>query len=541
MQAQSLSPKRALIWFGCKQALRRAVIIGLVAGFMLALQGVAYQKTYPDAAARDKFAKSLASAPGLGFLYGDPKNLDAGTAGYMVYRVLGFMGVVTSVWALTTTTRLLRGSEEDGHWEVVRTGGITTRAATTYPMLGFSITWCIAIAISLLMTVSATASANISMSFYAILLLNLAIFVPALLFGGVGLLTSQLGLTRQRALLYGLVPLGVLFLLRGVANSVHSLHWLSVWTPFGWAELVNPVLAPQPWWLAPFIGLGGLLAGLGIYLAQRDYGSSVIQQSEIVRPRYSMLSNTWSLAFRQNIWTIAGWTLGALWLIGLMAALTTTAINATADSDSLSRSLHSLAGNTASLKLAFLGAGLVFLAMILLIFSITLLGTIRRDEAKQYLDNILVGPLRRSDWLIGRLLLSFGTVLAVSLMCGLLLYAVATSQNISLSLAKVLATSVCAVGSVGFMIGLGALVYGLSPRLTTLIMYVAVGWSFLIALVASAAKLNSAIVHSSLFYYISFNLAKWPDWGTFGILMLIGVALGAAGVVAFNRRDIIPE
>lgn len=535
------SPNRALFSFGFRQVLRSAVTIGVLAGFMLTIQGVAYQKTYSTHAAQEKFAKSLAAAPGLGFLYGDPKNLDAGTAGYMTYRVLGFVGLLTAAWALTTTTKLFRGNEEDGRWEVIRSSSVTARSATALPLLGFYTTWCLALVISMLMTIGATASAGIALSSQAAILLNLAIFAPALLFAGIGTCTSQLGLTRGRALLYGLAPLLALFLLRGVATSIHGLHYLLAWTPFGWAELVNPVLGSNAWWLLPFVLFGAGFTALGVFFAKRDIGSSIIRQSELVRSHYMFLRSPWQLALRQNFGVFLGWTFGALGMVSLIAALTTTAIKATADSGKLSDSVHKLAGNQASLKVAFLGAGLVFLAMVLLIFAINVVGEIRRDEAKQYLDSILVGPIRRSRWLTSRILLGFAVIIAVALAAGLVLYGIASTQHISLNIGKVLATSLCATGSVGFMLGLGVCIYGLRPRLATIFMYLVVGWSFLINLLASAVQLNSVLSHSSLFYYLSFNLARWPNWTTFGVFLLIGTIFGALGVTAFTRRDIVPE
>ena len=541
MRKLSFSPRRALCWFGFKQTLKGAIIVGVIAGFMLALQGTAYQKSYPDAIAREKLAASLASVPSLGFLYGDSKNLTAGTAGYMVYRVVGFMGVVTGVWALMATTKLLRGSEEDGRWETVRAGAVTARTTTSNAMAGFGLAWALAAVISLLLAVAATTASGIQLSFTSAVLITLAIFLPGLLFGAVGVLTSQLAITRQRALLYGLVPLVALFLLRGIGITSDTLHWLLNWTPFGWAELVNPVLAPQAWWLAPFAVLGGICAAAGVWLAQRDFGASILRQSDTARSHYSLLTNAWRLALRQSAWVLTGWAVGILTLIGLVAGLTTTAVNATEDSSGLSRSIHALAHNNADLKVAFLGAGMLFMVIALLVMAITIVGAIWRDEAKQYLDNILVAPRRRATWLVSRLLLGFGIVLAISLAGGLLLYAVASGQGVDLNFGKVMATSVCVVGSVGFMIGLGALLYGLKPRLVVAAMYTILGWSFVITLVASAVKLNTAILHSSLFQYTSFNLAKWPDWTTFGWMMLIGTALATCGIVAFTKRDIIPE
>ena len=50
---------QTLYRFGFKQTLRGAIIVGLIGGFMLALQGVAYQKTYSSPAAQEKFAKAI--------------------------------------------------------------------------------------------------------------------------------------------------------------------------------------------------------------------------------------------------------------------------------------------------------------------------------------------------------------------------------------------------------------------------------------------------------------------------------------------------
>jgi putative exporter of polyketide antibiotics len=241
------------------------------------------------------------------------------------------------------------------------------------------------------------------------------------------------------------------------------------------------------------------------------------------------------------MWSFIAWATGALTLIGVTASLTSVAISATSDSTSLSHSIHSLAGNTPDLKIAFLGAGMVFLVMILLIMAITVVGSIRRDEAKQYLDSILVAPQTRTSWLAGRLALGYATLLVTSLLSGLLLYAIAASQGIHLSLLKVLATSICVLGSVGFILGLGVYFYGIKPRLTVTLLYIVVGWSFLVTLLASAIKLNSIVLHSSLFQYTSFNLASWPNWSTFACLTILGLVFSVLGVIAFKRRDIIAE
>jgi ABC-2 type transport system permease protein len=539
MRSVPFSPGRALRRFGFRQTLRSALIIGALSGFMLVGQGYAYQKSYTDAAAQTKFATSLSSTPALGLLYGDSKNLTAGTKGYMVYRVAGFMALITSVWGLLTATRLLRGSEEDDRWEPLRVGAVTARAATTQVMTGFGFAWVAACVAGTLVTLSLASSLQLPL--HMALVMNLMIFLPGLLFATVGLFTSQLALTRQRAVIYGLLPLLSFFLLRGVANTAIQLHWLMAVTPFGWMELVNPVLGAQNWWLALPLAWSGLFVGLGIGLSQRDLGSSIIHQSDTTRPHYWLLGSGWQLALRQNILLFAAWAGGALTVAALIAGLSTIAVNATADSKNLSHSIGALAGNGKDIRLAFLGAGFVFLVMILMLLATTIIGAIRRDEAKQYLDNILVQPHRRTTWLASRLLLGWAVIVLIALLAGLVTYLIATSQTIRLDFGKVMATSVCLVGTVGFLGGLGALIYGLKPRLAGLAMYVILGWSFLITLLASVLHLSSSLLHSSLFYYTSFNLAAWPDWQTFSLMILLCLTMAGCGIIAFAKRDTITE
>jgi ABC-2 type transport system permease protein len=531
---------RALRRLGFRQTLRGAVILGLVSGLMLILQGVAFQKSYPDAASQAKFASTLTDAPVLGILYGDAHNLTHGSTGYMYYRVAAFMGLVASCWGLFTVTRLLRGSEEDGRWEVIRSGATTARAATRNTLLGFGGAWVVSYVLATLLTTAVMSGPDYRLSFGTTMLITLAILLPALLAGGLGAFTSQLAVTRQRALLYGLLPLVALFLIRGLANTNHDFFWLMGFTPYGWIELLNPIIHARPPWLLLFVGFAILFAGVGIGLAQRDLGASVLKQNDTAHSRFFWLRSSWQLSLRQNITVYGFWVIGALFLSGLMASISHIASAATADSPALNKAVTHL-GSSNDAQVAFLGAGLLFLVMVLMVFSTTFIGSIRRDEAKQYLDNLLVQPLRRTTWLTGRLLVGVGVLLVTALAAAVLTYVIGVGQHISLHFWKVLANGVALLGTVSVLFGLGAAVYGLCSRLGSLAMYVVLTWSFVIQLVGSAAQLPLWLQRSSLFHYTTFNLGAWPDWKVFGLMVASGVILGTIGVKAFTRRDIIVE
>lgn len=527
--------------FGFRQTFKGALIVSLLVAFMVGSQGVGYAQTYSDRAAQEQFAASLRSAPALGLLYGDSDELDHGVNGYVAYRVVSFVSLIVAIWALMAMTKLLRGNEEDGRWEVLRSGAATARESTFHVALGMFYAVGFSFVLSTILVATFGNLPTINMSIATAILLTASIFAPALLFAGLGLFVSQLALTRRRALLYGLIPLLFTYLIRGIGNTDPAREWLLQWTPFGWNQLIDPIITPQPLWLLPFFLFGIVFTVLSVLLAKRDLGESIIKESRQVTSRFFLLGGPARFALRQNIGLFVGWGMGALATTVIIAVVLTVAAEATAESPALSKSVLALAGNTGDLKIAFLGAGFVFVVMVLMIMTTTIIASIRSDEAKQYLDNILVQPYRRSTWLLMRILTGAMAILITALACGLAVIATTSSQDLSLELTKVVTLAIAMTGTTIFLLGLGTLMYGIFPRLAVIFLYVVIIWSFIIDLISSAAALDEWLLRSSLFHYVSFNLAEWPDWRTFGWLVSLGAIMMAIGIFYFAKRDIVTE
>ena len=534
------SPQLALQWFGFRQALKGAIIIGLLAGFMVFLQGVGYAETYPDKTAQDRFAAEMSSVPSLGILYGSADNLSEGVHGYIVYRVVAFMSLIIAVWGLMAVTKLLRGSEEDGRWEIIRSGKVTARASTLYISLGFMYAFLASFILGTLLIVLVARLPDINMNTSTALLVSCALFSPAMVFIGIGIFVSQLAITRRRALLYGLIPIAIAYFIRSLGNINPDLHDLLYYTPFGWNMLINPVLAPNSWWLGILLMCAVIFFTLGIILSKRDLGSSIIPESTKVTSRFYLLKQPWQLALRQNVWVYVAWGILSIAMGVIVASILDVATNATASSSTLSQAVEQLAGTSKDLRLAFLGAGIIFVVLVLLILAAVLIGSIRNDEAKQYLETILVQPKKRSWWLISRLLLNTLIIFTISFTTMALIY-FAAPANLPLEFAKLAALSVAMLGSVLFLTGVGTLVYGILPRIGTFVMYGIITWSFIIDLVSSVIKMDELILQTSLFHYMTFNVSEWPDWNVFMWLTGLGIAMAAIGVIAFCKRDIIAD
>jgi ABC-2 type transport system permease protein len=539
--AKSFSPFRALRRFGMHQTLRGGIVIGLLCGLLMGAQGAAFAAAYPTQQSRDGFVTSLKSIPAVGFLAGEIQDASS-PASYAIYKSIALTTLIVAIWGLMTTTRLLRGQEEDGRLEPILAGRVAKVGATIHILIGFTYSFLIAVLITWVLIAALGADPKVNLSVGHAGLMTLGVYLPALFFAALGVLVSQLALTRGRALAYGLGPLLVLYALRGAGNSIADWNDLKRFTPFGWTDLLNPVLAPNTAWIIPTIVFVIIAIPLALYFVRsRDLGGSIWPQSQYARPHYYLLDSDFGYTIRQNIWPFIWWTIGALAFAGLLASIAKVAADALASSPAAIRVIASLGGSYNDVVIVFLGFGGTFTALILLVMSAVAIGGIRNQEAKGYLDNILIQPIHRSAWLTKRLLTIVGMVTLISLLTSYTTWQITQAQGISLDLGVVLQNAISLVGVVVLLIGVGALIYGVLPRAAAIVMYVAIIWAFIVDILKAIFSLNDSIEKTSLLHYVTFAPTKTPDWSTFAWLVSIGVVTSVLGIIAFAKRDIIAE
>jgi len=536
----NLSPTAALRRFGFSRTIKGALILGFIIGLFVTGQGLGYAETFTDEKSRTDLATSLSGAPALGILYGEPKDI-LSTAGYMVYRTTPIMGLITAIWGLMTVTKLLRGQEEDGRMEAIVTGSTTNRQASWHIFMGFIGSIVLSFTIAALIIVGVGRMPNVDASVYACLLITAAIFLPGLLFAGVGVFVSQFSVMRRRALMYGLIPLAILFAMRGFANTIEDWYWLKRFTPFGWADKISPVSDTQLVWILPFLLVIPIVA-IGIYLVgKRDLGASLIKESETVKSHNFLLGSPLQMAVRQQIGIFAIWAVSGLFVSSLIAAIANIAANAVVDAPEIKDVIGKLGGSVDDMALAFLGTGIILVVLLLLLMVTVGITAIRKDEAKQYLDNLLVQPVMRSKWLASRIgVLAIASVV-IALITELATFLIANSLGIHVDAADLFLVSIALTGTVIFTLGLGTLMYGFLPRFAATTMYTVIAWSFLVDVIQSIVKLDDIVLKSSLFHYISPSLTETPDWATFAWLVSLGIVMAIVGIFAFTRRDIIAE
>ncbi|MGO9658519.1 MAG: hypothetical protein ACLP7F_09210 [Acidimicrobiales bacterium] len=520
-----------------RKAARSGVLWGYVFGLTVASSALGYVTAYKTAGQRARFAALFQGNAGLAAIAGPAHQIQT-VAGYTVWKSFMFLIVLGAVWGLLTATRLLRGEEDAGRWEVLLAGQTTRRGAAAQALAGlgaglvalWSLTAVIIVVVGQMSKVHIQAGPAV---FFA-----LALVAPAAMFLAGGALTSQLASSRRRAAGYAAVALGACFALRLVADSGTSLAWLRWATPLGWVEELQPLTSPRPLALLPIVVLTAVLAGLAVYLAgHRDLASSVWPARSSTKARTWLLSGPTGLAARLAAPAAAAWAIAiaAMSLLeGFIAKQGGTALTTSA---SVQRALARLGARGGSAK-AYLGLAFVVLAVMVAFVAAGQVSSARAEEADGRLDHLLVRPVRRSGWLAGRAGVGAALLVASGLLAGLFAWAGAASQSAGVGVGTLLEAGANVVPPSLCLLGLGLFALGAWPRAAGAVTYGLLAWSLLIEIAAGAVSSDHWVLDTSVFHQMASAPATAPDWASGAILVLVGAAATVLGAVALNRRDL---
>ena len=170
------------------------------------------------------------------------------------------------VWGLLTATRLLRGEEDAGRWELLLAGRTTRRGAGAQALAGLASGGLAMLAVTGALVVVVGRSPKLGFPAAGALLLLACRGRGALMFLAVGACAR-----RWRHLAPGAVyAAAVLARATRCAWSqtpATGLGWLRWLTPLGWVEELQPLTSPRTLALIPVAGFMVMIAASSIYLA----------------------------------------------------------------------------------------------------------------------------------------------------------------------------------------------------------------------------------------------------------------------------------
>ena len=523
-----------------RKAVRSGVVWGYVFGALIASSAVSYTRLYKTQAARDALAAAYRTNKATSALFGPAPQLQT-VAGFTAFKIGMTLILLGAVWGLLTSTRLLRGEEDDGRWELLLAGQTTRRRAVAQALAGLGAGAGALWAMTAILTVGVGLDSSVGIAAGPALYFALAMTATAVMFLAVGALASQLASTRRQAASYAAAFLGACYALRMIADAGVGLNGLIWASPLGWVEELRPFAGPQPLALLPIAAFTAMLGVAAVRLAGlRDAGAGILADRARSAPRLRTLSGPGGLAIRLGRpVALAWWTAIALsaLLFGLIARSAGSTIAGSSAQGVLAKLGASGSGTDAVLGVCFL-----VLAVLIAFAAAGQVTAARAEESSGRLDHLLAGPVSRYRWLGGRLLVAVVALLAGGVAAGVFAWLGAASQHSGTSLATLLDAGLNLLPPAITVGGIGVLAFGAWPRRTAVVVYTVLTWALLADIAGGFGGSGAAsrwLLDTSVFHQMTSAPAASPNWTVNGVMMAVGVGCALLGGLAFNRRDLM--
>ena len=526
------SPARALVGRAFRDARVRTVVFAYVFAAYSYVQPAGYRHAYPTAAGRRAFADSFAGNKGLRLFYGEPHDVVT-VSGYTAWRVGGTLAIAAAIFGLLAAVRALRTEEDTGRLELVLAGVVGRRTVSLSALAaiaaGVLMLWTAELAGFLVGGLPAGGSAYLAFATASV--------VPVCV--GIGAVASQLAPTRRIALELGGAAVGLLFLLRVVADTAGGAGWLRWATPLGWAEELRPFAGARPLvLLLPVAATVLLLAAAARIAAGRDVGTGVLPARDTAEPRLRLLSSPAAQALRTESGSLIVWT-GGVAAFAYILGVVSNSISYADVSKSVQKEIAKLGSGSIVTPTGYLAFVFIFFVLAVSLFACAQVGAARQEEAEQQLETLLALPVGRSDWLGGRLLLAAAAGAAISFVAGLCTWAGAAAGGAHISLPRTLEAGGNCLPVALLFLGIAALAYAVVPRASAGIAYGLVALAFLWQLVGSLLGAPGWLVGVTPFAHVGLVPAQPFRAGAAALMLAIGAAAALGAVRVFRRRDLL--
>lgn len=526
-------PRRTLIGLYARLTRRGALLMAAAVSAYVGFEVASYSAAYPDGVSPTQFALFLDN-PAVRMMQGVPNALDS-AGGFTVWDGGWFIQLLLAVWALLTTSRLLRGEEDLERTDLVLAGPVRATQATGLTLVVVAAT---ALLVGAAVTVTMVASGT---GLRGSVLLGLGLTGVTATFAAVAAVTCQLMDVRRRAAGLAGGVLGVAYVLRMVGNSTDARSWVLWSTPLGWMDELKPYGDADLRALLPMLVVPVLLAALAVMLrGRRDIGGALLETDAGRESHLRLLGSPTAFAWRSNRAVLLGWVLGLGAYAALMGSLISTMIDWLAQDESYQKIMTDLGLDQAMTTRGFLAMMGVMLGLAVALQVAWRMGAARGEEESGRVDAILARRVSRLRWLGGHALLSLlGGALLLAATGAALWLGVAASGSDEITWDDAIRSVLNSLPLVVLTGGLAVCSFGLFPRLTVGLPVTVTVVGYLVTLLGPALSWPSWVLNLSPFTHLALVPAV-PWAATAGIVMsCLGLALLGVGLLAFQRRDVI--
>jgi ABC-2 type transport system permease protein len=516
-----------LVRFAIQRDRVRIAIWVVAIGVLVVLSAASVKGMFPTQHDLDAAIDIQRSAAAVIF-NGPPLALNT-IGGEVAYQLSTFELIVVGLMSSLMIGRLIRGEEESGRLELVRSLPVGSQASTAAALLvvaGMDLAVGIVTAVGLLALGLPPAGS---------ILLGIAVTMLGLVFAAIAMVTSQV--TENTRIVHGVtgVVLGVAFIVRGVGD-VNGGRW-SWLSPIGWAQKTRP-FAGETWWplLVLLVAAGGL-GWFAVHLAvRRDLGAALVQPRPGPSRATPSLGRPLGLALRIHRGTIAGWASG-IFAMGVAYGSIGDAIDQYAkDNETMAKMLQLSSG--ASITDAYFATAMMFTALLVAGYAMQAALRTRTEEGALRTEALVATGMSRRRWLVANVsTMALGSTLVTA--------AGAIGTGVTYGLVtghwpKVIRIGVAAFAylpAVWLLAAVAVALYGIVPR-ASLLAWSALAWCIVVGILGDLLDLPAWVRDISPLQHIPRVPAVAWSAPPLVLTTVVAAALLTAGIWGFDRRDL---
>ncbi|WFE54347.1 hypothetical protein [Micromonospora sp. WMMD1155] len=514
-----------------RQVRRGALIVVVLVAGMSAMVAATYASTVGDALDAAALA-ALAENPAIRTLFGQPVALDD-AGGFTVWRTGTALSVLVGTWGLLAATRITRGEEDAGRWDLVAAGRLPVPAIVARH---------VAVLTGAVLVAGVAAGAAllaVGTSPHGAVLHGVGLALLGVCFVASGALAAQLFATRAAASGAATALLGGALLLRMVGEGVEGLGWLRWVSPFGMVALSQPYAANRVLPLVVLAAVDAILLVAAVSAARpRDLGGGWLTTSAGRPPRLGLLGSVSGFAARRLARPFGGWAAGVAAYYLLIGVLTVSMTDFLADNARFA-DLAAQAGFAGLGSVdGYVAAMVTLLAIPAGVFAAVRSATLVADEAAGRLTLLHAQPVTRARFLVSELVVTLGGTTALLVAAGFATWAGAATVDAPLGLLAALAGALNVLPVALLSLGAATFAVGWLPRAVALVGALPAAGGFLLQVVADSTGAPAWVGRLSPFAHLAPVPDAAPDWTAAALMVVIAGALAVLGLFGYRRRDL---
>jgi ABC-2 type transport system permease protein len=524
-------PGRALTGLAVRLVRRGGLIVIGVSAGMSALVAATYRDVMADSAAAGAL-DALAGNPAIRTLFGEPVALgDPG--GFTVWRTGTVVTVLLGVWAILAVTRVTRGEEDAGRWDLLLAGRVPLRAVVARHLVVVAVV-CAAAGLAVGAALVATGTNPGGAAVHAA-----GVTLAALFFTGTAAVAAQVFPARSTATGAAVAVLGLSLIARMVGDGVGALAWLRWLSPFGLLELSRPY-AQNRWAPLALVAAGAVVVHAAALVAagRRDVRGGLVAPAAGRPPRTGLLGSVTGFAVRRMLRPLAGWSAGIgayFLLIGLIADsmtgfLADNPVFADAAGQAGFAGLASVEGYAATL--------FALLAVPVGVFAADRMNAFAAAETDRRLTLLAAQPVGRVRLIGAEVAAAAAGTVALTTVAGLATWAGTAVTGGGLGLPAALAGVWNTLPVALLCLGAATLAIGWLPRLVGAIGALPAVGGFLLQVTAESAGAPGWVIGLSPFAHLAAVPLEKPQWTATAAMIAVAAALTTAGAAGYRHRDL---